>query len=90
MGRGGSGYNSSTDLYVMQNKSLTNVRYMDDILDHIVRPYTGTVDVHILPIGDNIRPHRARDLSTGIIERMGLPTYFQYCNYVISTITTIA
>ncbi|XP_052772677.1 uncharacterized protein LOC128211697 [Mya arenaria] len=40
---GGVSYDGSTDLYVIQNGSLTGVRYRDEILDACVRPY-GVID----------------------------------------------
>ena len=49
-----------TDLYVIENGSLTGVRYRDEILHDIVRPYVGATGPDFILIDDNARPHRAR------------------------------
>lgn len=48
-----------TDLYVIDNGSLTAVRYRDEILHPIVRPIAGAVGQDFLLMDDNARPHRA-------------------------------
>ncbi|XP_052783191.1 uncharacterized protein LOC128219423 [Mya arenaria] len=62
----GFSYVGSTDLYVIQNGSLTGVRYRDEILDAFVRPYAGAVGQAFVLMGDNARPHRARVVNAYI------------------------
>ena len=49
-----------TDLYWLENGSLTAIRYRDEILEPIVRPYAGAVGPGFLLMHDNARPHVAR------------------------------
>ena len=49
-----------TDLHVIANGTLTAVRYRDEILRAIVRPYAGAVGPGFLLVQDNARPHVAR------------------------------
>ena len=49
-----------TDLHVIANSTLTAVRYQDEILRVIVRPYAGAVGPGFLLVQDNARPHVAR------------------------------
>ncbi|KAK3519185.1 hypothetical protein QTP70_022139 [Hemibagrus guttatus] len=49
-----------TDLYRLHNGTLTAIRYLDEILGPIVRPYTGTVGPGFLLVHDNAQPHVAR------------------------------
>ena len=49
-----------TDLYRLENGSLTAIRYRDEILEPMVRPYAGAVGPGFLPMHDNARPHVAR------------------------------
>ena len=48
-----------TDLHVMPNGTLTAVRYWDEILRAIVRPYAGAVGSGFV-LQDNVWPHMAR------------------------------
>ena len=49
-----------TDLYRLENGSLTAIRYRDEILEPMVRPYAGAVGPGFLLMHDNVRPHVAR------------------------------
>jgi len=49
-----------TDLYVIENGSLTGVRYRDEILHDTVRPYAGATGPDFILMDDNARPHRAK------------------------------
>jgi len=48
-----------TDLYRLDNGTLTSIRYRDEILGPIVRPYTGAVGPGFLLVHDNAWPHVA-------------------------------
>ena len=49
-----------TDLYRLENGSLTAIRYRDEILEPMVRPYAGAVGPGFLLMHHNARPHVAR------------------------------
>ncbi|KAI4887612.1 hypothetical protein NFI96_008963 [Prochilodus magdalenae] len=49
-----------TDLYRLDNGTLTAIRYQDQILRPLVRPYAGAVGLGFLPVHNNARPHVAR------------------------------
>ena len=53
----------STVLYRLHNGTLTAIRYRDEILGPIVRPYAGAVGPGFLLVHDNARPHVARAYS---------------------------
>ena len=57
---GGISMEGRTDLYWLENGSLTAIRYRDEILEPIVRPYAGAVGPGFLLMHDNARPHVAR------------------------------
>ena len=57
---GGISYDGCTDLYVIRNGSLTGVRYRDEILAPIVRPFAGAIGDDFILMDDNARPHRSR------------------------------
>ena len=57
---GGISMEGQTDLYRLQNGSLTAIRYRDEILEPMVRPYAGAVGPGFLLMHDNARPHVAR------------------------------
>ena len=60
-----------TDLYVFARGGITAVRYRNDILEPIVRPYAGAVgDVFIL-VQDNACPHTAQ-VSMTFLEDEGI------------------
>ncbi|KAJ8375922.1 hypothetical protein SKAU_G00065020 [Synaphobranchus kaupii] len=57
---GGISLEGRTDLHVIANGTLTAVRYQDEILRAIVRPYAGAVSPGFLLVQDNAWPHVAR------------------------------
>ena len=65
-----------TDLHVIAG-NLSDVRYRDEILHPIVRPYAGAVGDGFILMDDNARPHRARVvtdyLENDTVERMEWP-----------------
>ena len=54
----GISINGKTDLYVIQNRTLTALRYCNEILK-FVRPYAGAIGPGYILMDDNARPHRA-------------------------------
>ncbi|KAK3539034.1 hypothetical protein QTP86_023626 [Hemibagrus guttatus] len=54
---GGISIEGCTDLYRLDNGTLTAIRYRDEIPGPIVRPYTGAVGPGFLLLHDNVRPH---------------------------------
>ena len=48
-----------TDLHVIDNGTLTALRYVNEILDVYVRPYAGAVGENFILMDDNARAHRA-------------------------------
>ncbi|GBN73301.1 hypothetical protein AVEN_128601-1 [Araneus ventricosus] len=52
--------NSRTDLYVFAEGSITAVRYRDEILHPLVRPFIAAMCTDAMFMDDNARPHRAR------------------------------
>ena len=59
---GGISMEGRTDLYWLENGSLTAIRQRDEILEPTVRPYAGAVDPGFLLMHDNAWPHAARVL----------------------------
>ena len=57
---GGMSMEGRSDLYRLENGSLTAIRYRDEILEPMVRPYAGAVGPGFLLMHDNARPHVAR------------------------------
>ena len=57
---GGISLEGRTGLHVLNQGTLTAVRYRDEILRPIVRPYAGAVGPGFLRVQDNARPHVAR------------------------------
>ncbi|KAJ8354154.1 hypothetical protein SKAU_G00217210 [Synaphobranchus kaupii] len=57
---GGISLEGRTNLHVLANGTLTAVRYRDEILRPIVRPYAGAVGPGFLLVQDNARPHVSR------------------------------
>ena len=49
-----------TDLHVIDNGTLTALRYVNGILDVYVRPYAGAVGENFILMHDNAHAHRAR------------------------------
>uniref|UniRef100_A0A674EIT7 Tc1-like transposase DDE domain-containing protein n=1 Tax=Salmo trutta TaxID=8032 RepID=A0A674EIT7_SALTR len=56
---GGISLGGHTALHVLARGSLTAIRYRDEILRPLVRPYTGAVGPGFLLMQDNARPHVA-------------------------------
>ena len=56
---GGICYNGRTDLYRVDRGSLTALKYRDEILDPIVRPFLGAVGDNARLVQDNARSHTA-------------------------------
>ncbi|GBM95554.1 hypothetical protein AVEN_249946-1 [Araneus ventricosus] len=52
--------NGRTDLYVFAGGSVTDVRYRDEILRPLMRPFIAAVGTEAIFMDDNARPHRAR------------------------------
>ena len=48
------------DLHVIDNGTLTALRYVNEILDVYIRPYAGAVGENFILMDDNARAHRAR------------------------------
>uniref|UniRef100_A0A673ZYU8 Transposase Tc1-like domain-containing protein n=1 Tax=Salmo trutta TaxID=8032 RepID=A0A673ZYU8_SALTR len=56
---GGISFGGRTALHVLARGSLTAIRYRDEILRPLVRPYAGAVGPGFLLMQDNARPHVA-------------------------------
>ena len=48
-----------TDLHVIDNGTLTALRYVNEILDVYVRPYAGAVGENFILMDDNARAHKS-------------------------------
>ena len=70
----GFGMQGKMDLHIIENGTLTAVRYVNEILDVYVRPYAGAIGADFILMDDNARPHRAQFsnqyLEDAIIVRM--------------------
>ena len=75
---GGISIEGSTELWIIRNGALTGIRYRDEILHPIVRPFAGAMGAEFLLMDDNARPHRAnivnQYLEAETIERMDWPS----------------
>ena len=47
-----------TYLHIIENGTLTAVRYVNEILDVYIRPYAGAIGADFILMDDNARPHR--------------------------------
>jgi len=56
----GISYNGSSNLYAIRNWSMVDVRYYDEILLPIGRPYAGAIDNDFILKDDNTRTRHAR------------------------------
>ncbi|KAJ8333842.1 hypothetical protein SKAU_G00411610 [Synaphobranchus kaupii] len=80
---GGISLEGRTNLHVLANGTLTAVRYRDEILRPIVRPYTGAVGPGFLLVQDNAWPHVARAqfftliFGIGALVEIWCPAYTQ-------------
>ena len=74
---GGISITGKTDLHVIAG-NLTDIRYRDEVLDPIIRPYAGAISDDFILMDDNARPHRARVVTDYLemetIERMDWPS----------------
>ncbi|KAI4900603.1 hypothetical protein NFI96_003188 [Prochilodus magdalenae] len=70
---GGISLEGRTDLYRLDNGTLTAIRYQDEILRPIVRPYAGAVGIGFLLVHNNARPHVAR-VCRQFLENEGIDT----------------
>lgn len=70
---GGISLEGRTDLYRLDNGTLTAIRYRDEILGPIVRTYAGAVGPGFLLVHDNARPHVAR-VCRQFLEDEGIDT----------------
>ena len=57
---GGMFYEDRTDLYLINRGTLTALRYRDEILEPIVRPFAGVIGDNFMLMQDNACPHMAR------------------------------
>ena len=55
----GINVDEKTDLYVVENRTLTAVRYCNEILDQFVTPYAGAIGPDFILMDDHACPHRA-------------------------------
>ncbi|GFV27200.1 transposable element Tcb2 transposase [Trichonephila clavipes] len=66
-----------TDLHVFHGRTVTSLRYRDEILDPYVRPYAAAIGNDFILMDDNARPHRARIVEEYLedhgLERMEWP-----------------
>ncbi|KAK3519321.1 hypothetical protein QTP70_024525, partial [Hemibagrus guttatus] len=70
---GGISMEGRTDLYRLDNGTLTAIRYRHEILGPIVRTYAGAVGPGFLLVHDNARPHVAR-VRRQFLEDEGIDT----------------
>ncbi|KAI4888054.1 hypothetical protein NFI96_003401 [Prochilodus magdalenae] len=70
---GGISLEGRTDLYRLDNGTLTAIRHRDEILGPVVRPYAGAVGPGFLLVHNNARPHVAR-VCRQFLENEGIDT----------------
>uniref|UniRef100_A0A8C4X2W4 Tc1-like transposase DDE domain-containing protein n=1 Tax=Erpetoichthys calabaricus TaxID=27687 RepID=A0A8C4X2W4_ERPCA len=70
---GGISMEGSTDLYRLDNGTLTAIRYRDEIFGPTVRPYAGAVGPGFFLVHVNARPHVARECWQ-FLENEGIDT----------------
>ncbi|KAI4872674.1 hypothetical protein NFI96_002525, partial [Prochilodus magdalenae] len=70
---GGIFLEGRTDLYRLDNGTLTAIRYQDEILGPVVRPYAGAVGPGFLLVHNNAQPHVAR-VCRQFLENEGIDT----------------
>ncbi|KAI4900310.1 hypothetical protein NFI96_007808 [Prochilodus magdalenae] len=70
---GGISLEGRTDLYRLDNGTLTTIRHRDETLGPIVRPYAGAVGPGFLLVHNNARPHVAR-VCRQFLENEGIDT----------------
>ena len=73
-----------TDLHVIDNGTLTALRYINEVLDFNILPYAGAIGENFILMDDNARAHRARItdqyLEQATIVRMEWPARFPDLN----------
>ena len=73
-----------TDLHIIENGTLTAVRYVNEILDVHVRPYAGAIGADFILMDDDARQHRThvtnQYLEDAAIVRMDWPARSAYIN----------
>ena len=57
---GGISWEGKTALHVFQNRTITDERYINEILDVYVKPYSGAVGENFILMDDNARQHSTR------------------------------
>jgi len=65
--------NGHTDLIVLDRGSITGMRYVEEVLHPVVRPFHGAVGENFLLMHDNARPHVAT-LVSEYLESHGIET----------------
>ncbi|KAI4883985.1 hypothetical protein NFI96_003366 [Prochilodus magdalenae] len=70
---GGISLEGGTDLYRLDNGTLAAIRYQDEILGPVVRPYAGAVGPGFFLVHNNARPHVAR-VCRRFLENEGIDT----------------
>ncbi len=70
---GGISMEGCTDLYRLDNGTLSAIRYQNETLGPIVRPYAGAVCTRFLLVHGNARPHVAR-VCRQFLEDEGIDT----------------
>ena len=60
-----------TYLHVIDRGTITGIRYRDEILEPIVRPFAGAMGDRFVLMQDNARPHTAR-VSLNFLEEEGI------------------
>ncbi|GBN12594.1 hypothetical protein AVEN_265512-1 [Araneus ventricosus] len=70
--RAGIATNGRTDLYVFDGGSVTTVRYRDEILHPLMRPFIAAMGTDAIFMDDYARPHRAR-LVRSYLENETIP-----------------
>ncbi|KAI4881786.1 hypothetical protein NFI96_011480 [Prochilodus magdalenae] len=70
---GGISLEGRTDLYRLDNSTLTGIRYQDEILGPVARPYAGAVGPGFLLVHNNAQPHVAK-VCRQFMENEGIDT----------------
>ncbi len=74
---GGISMEGCTDLYMQDNGTLTAIRYRDEILGPIVRPYAGAVGPGFLLVHDNAQREHLWDIIFRSIRHHQVAGYFR-------------
>ncbi len=68
---GGICLDGRTDLVVIDGGTLTAVRYRDEVVEPVVRPFAGALGQDFVLMHDNARPHTAR-VAQAYLEQEGI------------------